>query len=165
MWTAAAVWAFLLAGMIADTKHSSLVPAIGIGMLLTYFVAPGIVSGRAVRFYFWYGLLPLALMIFVVPVAFLPVFIVADHIVHFTTSGTSSHASLRDLVQPIIESGLVCWLISSGTVSLVRYSKAASKARAAKRIAELEAAMAVQIEGSWPPKPKANPSPDSYPFP
>lgn len=113
----------------------------GASALVTLLVLPGLLSGLARRWTFWWGFLPLCL------------FLVSVDLDEWYENGIRSLA--KDWwVGPAIIVG--CWVISSGPVSLIRWLRVRAVRRHQATLASYAAmreAASVPQEGVWPPPP------------
>ena len=105
----------------------------GIAGLLSLLVLPGVLSGIARRRSFFWGLLPLAL--------FLPIVECEDWL-----ENGAGHAA-RHFWLAVLVLG-ICLIVSSGPVSLFRYTRARARRR------REAAATSIPREGVWPPPPE-----------
>ena len=109
---------------------------------LSLLVLPGLLSGLSRKVTFLWGIVPLLL------------FLVSMDLEDWCESGLKS---VVNFWWPSLAIAAVCWLISSGPVSLIRWLRVRAKRRQEAVLASYHAMRemaAVPHEGVWPPPPE-----------
>lgn len=113
----------------------------GVTAFLTALVLPGILSGIAHRRTFLWGLLPLSL--------FLAVLDTESRIVYAMSPTAKDYGQILLVIWG-------CLLVSSGPVSLIRYTRACARWKREAALAAVAAqreAVSIPQDGVWPPPP------------
>jgi hypothetical protein len=125
------------------------VAVIGYATLIVLLAMPAVIAGRARRYYFLYGSIPLLMLI--------PWFALLLVFTLWQAADTGRSAEIIDGLSStsvyIVIALSIVWFVMAGFISLVRFEIGRFKLMAQIRAAKVEESARAAVDGAWPPAP------------